>query len=141
MKLTISKKDKDGNVSNLGKFAVIVNDATDAMEVIQADTVQIDEIAYTRARGIFQMQVVLGGHDSTDKFHAHPKFNKALISIHRDGGDQNGRAIWMQYDLDNVERFDWKELKQMLIATNAIPVVAMNQWGQTDKIEAAIKQK
>jgi hypothetical protein len=132
MKLKIGKMDKDGKSTSLGIFSDITDADKRESEIMEMDTIQIDELRYSRRQGILQIFVLVGGHDSKGAFHPCHRYGQALISIHRDSGDNNLAQIWKDYDLDNVEGFDWKTLKQMLLDIKAVDVLARNQWAAPD---------
>jgi len=129
IKTALVQRDQSGAIvseSSLPKHAVVVDESTDKSEIVPTDTVEIEGILFKRTEGIFQVELALGGYDSSGNFHRNLKYQPALISLMRDR--QQDAKIWNERDLDNFLKPLEDDLKSWLQQAQGIDTVAQAVW-------------
>lgn len=132
MKVTREKDTATQNV--IGKTAVITDLETDAVELIQIDSVEIEQCAWARDLGVFQVQLALGGYDSNGTFHRDARYGLALVSWSR----AQCKELWDKYGLESLSGLDFDTVKQWLHDENAVTVAGVNIWN-LPQLESQLK--
>lgn len=132
LKCFIVERDEQDNLLSekvAGKFSVIVDPATETTEIIRINAVDIRALYWNEIEGVFQMQIALGGYDSSGKFYPAPqiegkKWHKpALVSW----GSNDTR--WQTYGLDSIEGKTKNDYRDWLHRENCVTRAAKTVWG------------
>lgn len=112
----------------IAKCAVITDYATDAVEVIATQYVEIEQLAWARDLGVFQVQIVLGGYDSKGNFISNKDYKQALVSWSK----SQCPDVWEKYNLQNLKQIDHQQIYKWLHDEDAVGRAGRDIWGITD---------
>jgi hypothetical protein len=124
---TVVTRDKNKNIvseSVYDSFAVFTDKASKTMESVDVDCAEIEALTWIRSKGIFQVQIDLGGRDSSGNFHRLPNHPPALVSWSRD----QFPAIWEKYGLNDISGLDIETIKQWLHDEDAVARASRDVW-------------
>jgi hypothetical protein len=127
LKVMLITRDTDGTLlteTRVGKFAVVTNEDTDAVEVITTNHVEIEGLQWVLEKGIFQMQIAIGGNDASGTYRRDPHYKPALVSW----GLSQYPEIWEEYGIADIKKLDWDDLKAWMHDKKSIRLAGMNVW-------------
>jgi len=107
-----------------GKFAVVIDEESEKSTVFRINCLNIEEIFWSREKGVFQTQISLGAEDSDGNYHADPKRKHALVSWTRDQHPQ----LWLQYGLEYLNGINFEEVLGWLHNEDSVTRAGRDIW-------------
>jgi hypothetical protein len=109
------------------KIAVIIDETTEASEVIKVDRVRISAMFMDEIRKIFQTNFVIGGLDSLGAFHINPAKQPALLAI-----SQAQNPDWWTENMTGRTVFDYNEILRWIHESGAVNRAGVDIWAITN---------
>jgi hypothetical protein len=131
MKIRIARLSTDAQKKSgiseapVGKCAAIVDDKAEAIAV---DSVEIVGLLWLRQKGIFQVELAIGGYDSAEAFHTDPDKRPALVAWNRDQYPD----LWARYRLEDYRTFDFDAVAEWLHVEGFLDAACSDIWRERD---------
>lgn len=128
-------RDAQGNETArrpVAKMAVITDLDQELSEIIAIDLLEVIAIYFNKVDLVFKVDFILGGEDSTGKFHIYRELPDAGFRVNR------GDSLWAVLDLDNRDVFDFNTIKQFVHERGGVHRFAVDVWKDAT-IESSIE--